>query len=252
MQIEIAVLSKPGGRERNEDACGYWTSEDTGCWVVSDGLGGHGGGDVASKLVVSTILRGFAAKPSVDSTSVTKLLDQANYTLLQQQHAQPHLHDMRATAVVLAVDSANGSAIWGHVGDSRLYCYRGDQFAAQTRDHSVLQGLADACHLTSESLRGNPQRNVLLFALGSDEAYQPTVTEQPMQIKADDVFLLCSDGFWEYVDEFMMKQIFSGKSTLLEWLLKMETELLQLAPMGHDNYSALAVRLSEVENGKLI
>lgn len=43
MQIEIAVLSKPGGRERNEDACGYWTSEDACCWVLSDGLGGHGG-----------------------------------------------------------------------------------------------------------------------------------------------------------------------------------------------------------------
>ncbi|MBP6190069.1 MAG: protein phosphatase 2C domain-containing protein, partial [Azonexus sp.] len=78
MQIEIAVLSKPGGRERNEDACGYWTSEDACCWVLSDGLGGHGGGDIASKLVVSTILHGFAAKPLVDGVNVTKLLDQAN------------------------------------------------------------------------------------------------------------------------------------------------------------------------------
>jgi len=49
--MEIAVLSKPGGRTHNEDACGYWTSDGLCCWVVSDGAGGHGGGDVASKLV---------------------------------------------------------------------------------------------------------------------------------------------------------------------------------------------------------
>ena len=245
MQIEIAVLSKPGGRERNEDACGYWTSEDACCWVLSDGLGGHGGGDIASKLVVSTILHGFAAKPLVDGVNVTKLLDQANSTVLQEQKAQPRFGDMRATAVVLAIDSKNASAIWGHVGDSRLYCYRSGQLAVQTRDHSVLQGLADACKIDSESLRGNPQRNVLLSAVGSDEEYRPTVSEQPMLIRADDVFLLCSDGLWEYVDESMMLRMLAASSTLQEWLVKMETELLQRASKGHDNYSALAVRLSE-------
>lgn len=65
MNLDIAVLSKQGGRSHNEDACGYWTSEAGCCWVVSDGAGGHGGGDVASKTVVGNILRDFADSPAV-------------------------------------------------------------------------------------------------------------------------------------------------------------------------------------------
>jgi serine/threonine protein phosphatase PrpC len=95
----------------------------------------------------------------------------------------------------------------------------------------------------------NPQRNILLAAVGSDEEYHPAVSEKPMLIRAGDVFLLCSDGLWEYVDESMMLRLLAVSSTLPEWLVKMETELLQRASKEYDNYSALAVRLSEACSG---
>ena len=65
LDLHTCYVSEQGGRSRNEDACGYWTSEAGCCWVVSDGAGGHGSGDIASRLVVSTVLRRFSAHPVV-------------------------------------------------------------------------------------------------------------------------------------------------------------------------------------------
>lgn len=245
MKIEIAVLSKPGGRSRNEDACGYWTSDGGCCWVLSDGAGGHGGGDVASKSVVGTILREFAAAPETTPGTVSALIRRANDALVREQQSDFRLHDMRATVAVLALDGERRLACWGHVGDSRVYGFRSAHVRFQSRDHSVMQSMVDAGLGDAAMLRQHPQRGVLLAALGSVDDLQPEVSREAEAVCDGDVFMLCSDGLWEYVEEPVMERLLALSPTAESWLAALEAEVLARARRGHDNYSAIAIWLGD-------
>src|SRR5215470_10366565 len=83
--IELSILSRQGGREHNEDACGHWHSERHLCCVVADGAGGHGGGDIASRLAVRHVIEQFAAAPLDSPDEVTDLLVDTNATVLRHQ-----------------------------------------------------------------------------------------------------------------------------------------------------------------------
>jgi serine/threonine protein phosphatase PrpC len=185
MRLDIASLSRLGGRAVNEDACGYWTSELSCCWVVSDGAGGHGGGDVASRTVVSTVLKDFAADPGVSVDAVAKLVRHAQQELREQQHTSPNLKDMRATVAILMIDRVRNSALWGHVGDTRIYCFRGGRIVMRTRDHSVIQSMYEAGLGDLASLRNHPYRGVLLSALGGKEAFETSVAQAPLALQDD-------------------------------------------------------------------
>jgi serine/threonine protein phosphatase PrpC len=241
LNLEIAVLSKQGGRSHNEDACGYWTSDAGCCWVVSDGAGGHGGGDVASKTVVSSILRDFASSPLVSPTSISGLIKRANESVLHEQRAQQTVRDMRATAAVLLIDQGTDVAVWGNLGDSRIYGFRGCRVLFQSRDHSVMQSMVDAGFGDAAMLRHHPQRSVLLAALGGSEEIHPAVVESAMPMRDGDVFMLCTDGLWEYVEEATMERLLAGSTTAESWIAALETEVLAHAKRDHDNYTAMAV-----------
>ena len=243
MRLELSVLSKPGGRKVNEDACGVWSSEATGaCYcVVSDGAGGHGGGDVASKLVVEHVLGWFQRRPEVSGEAIAAALAAANQSVIDLQQRDERLANMCATAVVLAVDAQRMLACWGHLGDSRLYCFRRGRVIVQTRDHSVVQTMVDAGFVEPAELRNNARRNALLAALGQEEGFSPTVERERHAIQAGDVFLLCTDGLWQCVGENEMERVLDLAETPEQWLYGLENALLAQAPEGHDNYSAIAV-----------
>jgi serine/threonine protein phosphatase PrpC len=241
MELDMAVLSKQGGRPSNEDACGYRTSERRCCWVVSDGAGGHGSGDVASKTVVKSILRDFAGPIPVSAEGIRALLARANSAVLRQQDRHSRLSAMRATVAVLEIDLQQRGALWGHLGDTRVYSFRNGRILSQTRDHSVIQTMVDAGYSDGVALREHPRRNVLLYALGSDDDLLPSVCEQMLPIDNGDVFLLCTDGLWEYVTEEAMERELAASSSARRWLEALERELLAHAGEGHDNYSAIAV-----------
>jgi PPM family protein phosphatase len=247
MQLEVSVLSNPGGRERNEDAYGFWTGGG-GCFcVVSDGAGGHGGGDVASKLAVRVILSAFQESPECSGAAIDAALTSAHRAIVAQQRAQSPgpLAGMRATATVLALDTIGRTALWGHVGDTRLYCFRGQKVVAQTKDHSVVQKMVDAGYLAQNALRASLQRSRLFAALGHNEDFVATVERTPFPIVDGDVFLLCSDGFWEYIDEEAMLKALAQHRTPADWLGAMEREVVQRGGPEQDNFSALAVFCSE-------
>lgn len=251
MQLEVSVLSNPGGRERNEDACGFWTA-DGGCFcVVSDGAGGHGGGDVASKLAVRMILNTFQEAPACTGEAIDAALQAAHRAIVAQQTSKDSLAAMRATATVLAIDTIHHTAVWGHVGDTRLYCFRGGRVVAQTKDHSVVQKLVDAGYLAPNALRESLQRSRLFAALGHDEDFIATVEATPFAIVDGDVFLLCSDGFWEYIDEAAMAAALERAHSAAEWLRDMEQDVVEHGGREQDNFSALAVWCSEAAPPKV-
>lgn len=243
MQLEVSVLSNPGGRERNEDACGFWTGGG-GCFcVVSDGAGGHGGGDIASKLAVRMILSSFQDSPDCSGPAIESALRSAHDAIIAQQGVQARSAAMRATATVLAIDTVGRAAVWGHVGDTRLYCFRAGRVVAQTKDHSVVQKMVDAGYLAQAALRDSAQRSRLFAALGHDEDFVATIAATPFTIEGGDVFLLCTDGFWEYIDEAEMVRTLATAASPPEWLRAMEQHVA--GREGQDNFSAVAVWCTE-------
>ncbi len=243
--LTVAMVSRRGGRERNEDACGHWGAGNAGqegpvCCVLADGAGGHGAGDVASQTAVSTVLRSFAARPVCEPARVRELIDLANRAVVAGQAASEATRDMRSTLVVLLCDPARVLATWGHSGDSRLYCFRNGRQFARTRDHSLYQSMIEAGLAEAGSLRGSAQRNVLTACLGSVEHFEADVLAQGVPLQSGDAFLLCSDGFWEPLDEGQMEAALQAASGVQAWLDALEALIARKALVGQDNYSALA------------
>jgi serine/threonine protein phosphatase PrpC len=245
LELSSAYVSRVGGRKRNEDACGYWTSDSGCCWVVSDGAGGHGGGDIASRLVVKTVLERFAANPVVLGETVVALLQSAQEVVMDSRALEPRAADMHATCVLLLIDRQKGVAVWGHAGDSRAYLFRASKLVFQTRDHSLVQSMIDAGYGNADMIRSHPQRSFLTSAIGNAGELLVSVAEEPVELDAGDTFLLCSDGWWESVDEVMMQQDLESAASMDAWLESMAGRVEAMGKDKHDNYTGLAVQVRE-------
>jgi len=245
-QIELAILSRQGGRARNEDACGHWQSDHRLCCVVADGAGGHGGGDIASKLVVRHIIEQASLAPLERPDEVEDLIIDTNAQLRRHQAESGNTKDMHSTVVALFVDLVGNLALWGHAGDSRLYLFRDGAMLSQTRDHSAVQAMVDAGLLMPEQVRTHPRRSELQSALGTrPEDLLVSAAAQPVALRPHDVFLLCTDGLWEFVDEAEMCACLSGAADPGAWLAELERRVLlhaaESGKPGHDNFSGIAV-----------
>lgn len=245
-QVELAILSRPGGRSHNEDACGHWHSDRHLCCVVADGAGGHGGGDIASKLAVRHIIEQFAAAPLARPDEVHDLLLDTNTTVIRHRADGAEQANMHTTVVGLFIDLEHGLALWGHAGDSRMYLFRGGQMLAHTQDHSVVQSLVTAGLLQPEQTRNHPRRSELLSALGTPaEHLHITTATKPWNLREGDVFLLCTDGLWEYVNEVELSASLARAADPKAWLSALEALVLRHAAeagkASHDNFSAITV-----------
>ena len=241
MKIIAGGLSKKGGRKVNEDYAGFAMRAKDGCFMVADGLGPKGGGDIASQVVIDKILETYEADPGMDIDRVTNMLAVGQTALLEAQMREEMLKGIRTTLVQLIVE--NNYATWSHIGDSRLYRFRDGYVAFQTADHSIPQNKVAAGEITVDQIRSHPDRNRLTRAMGSPNVFRPSVLDEPIKLERDDVFLLCTDGFWEYVLEKEMEDTLDESRTPDEWLASMEKILLSRAPEKHDNYAAVAVFL---------
>ena len=230
-------LSHAGGRRTNQDCAGWREARGATCWVLADGLGGHASGEIASEAAVEGALTAFENAPGTDAATLGRCIERAQSVVRALQDGAPELDTMRTTLVVL---TASGSeARWAHVGDSRLYVFRGGQVSARTSDHSVPQALVEAGELSPDDVRGHPDRNRLLRAIGSADLPRSTVSEA-RDVLPGDAFLLCSDGFWELVEEDEMQDDLAAADSPEAWVAAMESRLCARASGHHDNYSALA------------
>lgn len=247
LSLEIAIMSEPGGRTYNEDACGYWSSERQLCCILADGAGGHGGGDIASRLAVQSLLAGFAESPSASGSELARLMRRTNQAVLDGRIVGTVQEDMHTTVVSMVIDFFDGRADWVHSGDSRLYWFRGARLIERTRDHSFVETLLDAGLIREDETRTHPKRSVLLSALGKeDDELELSASLSSRVVDGGDVFLLCSDGVWEYVTDEVMERLLTQAGTAQEWLAAIEqtirTATATLAT--HDNYTALTVWLT--------
>lgn len=244
-RVEYATLSGQGARSYNEDACGYWTSPQASCFVVCDGAGGHGGGEVASETAVRTLLSAFSAAPSLDPEHIASLISQTDTAIRYGQKLTASLNKMSATVTALFIDGRAQRAQWSHLGDTRLYLIRRRDVRCMTKDHSVVQSFVDAGVIEPSEVRHHARRNLLFAALGMGDGTEPAALPGAFEVCEGDAFLICTDGFWEAVEDEDMVETLHRAESAEQWLVLMEQIVLERASETQDNYSALAVWIGQ-------
>jgi serine/threonine protein phosphatase PrpC/formylglycine-generating enzyme required for sulfatase activity len=233
-------LSDRGGREVNEDSSGFEQSGEIYCWVVADGLGGHQSGQVASAVAVAAVLESFRAYSVVSPEAIRRHIGAAEAAIRARQTEKTLRDQMGTTLLILVSDGS--FAVWGHVGDSRLYLLRGGKVFFRTRDHAFKAVTAGVRRL--EEGQGAEGRSSLLQAVGLETEIIPTVTDAPQPLMSGDAFVLCVDGFWECIFEKELEVDCANSRDSAGWARHAERRLHSIVGPGDDNYTALFVRVT--------
>ena len=206
-------------RKHNEDACAVFETPNGLLCVVCDGMGGHLGGERASKLALEKI-GNYMCSQKFPLGKLTEALDQsfaeAHAAIAYQAEANPLLRGMGTTCVVILFHP--DATFCAHVGDSRLYIYRNNELIRLTKDHSVVQNLIDEGIITEAESIYHPKRNLIERALGSEEA-QPDILNLGsvlQNLRIGDVFLLCSDGLSNELSDVEIKNFLENETLALE------------------------------------
>ena len=246
---ELVAVSDPGGREENQDAWGVFKTSDGGyAFAVADGLGGHEGGRQASQAAIEGVEKACseAGFDCFANASLDGIFKEAQAHIRARQKASPALDSMRSTLVVLLVKEQQ--AVWAHVGDVRLYLISNDKVDVQTKDHSVPQLMVDTGEITAEQIRGHADRSRLLQALGKpDDQFRLAFMNKPRALQSGDVFVLCTDGFWEWITENELVQSLQTSELTLAFQ-SLENELRDSAVQSddYDNFTAMAIKVAAV------
>lgn len=241
MKIEYSIYTDVRNRDNNEDYANGIVGDgaNRGCFVLCDGLGGHGAGEVASQLVTETILEEYR-KCNGAMAFLDKAVEKAQNDLLALQKQQRKQSEMKTTLVALQIEG--NSAYWVHVGDSRLYYFKKRRIQERTMDHSVPQMLVNSGEIKEKEILNHPDRNRLLRVMGVEWDSPKYAIHPTVEMKEQTAFLMCSDGFWELIDEHHMEKCLRRSKTPKEWIdSMMEIVLKNGKNCNRDNTTALAV-----------
>lgn len=200
--IDYGESTHIGGRNENQDYSDANIDQEhlRYCFAVADGLGGHLGGRMASQTAIESVMKAF---PSFTKDNIagefTAMFNEANELIKEKSKAQLLMENMKTTCVVLVI--IEDKAYWAHVGDSRLYVFRKWAPYYRTKDHSIVQLLLDIGEIGPEEAPKHPDRNKVTRNLGMDAKLEPSVFATGLELNPGDCFLLCTDGFWQYMHE---------------------------------------------------
>jgi len=250
--IEIVVRTDTGKvRPHNEDS--VFAAADLGLAVVADGMGGYNAGEVASGMATSllgtALERLFGERAGSGRNSGRRVWDhdvldqeisRVNDTIYDTALTQPQCSGM-GTTLVMVLFHDNGMTV-AHLGDSRLYRLRGDEFQQITRDHSLLQEQIDSGLITPEQARLSRNKNLVTRALGVDPGVEPEIRDYDVQV--GDIYLLCSDGLPDMVEDEDIAMTLSSLSSNLEVCAD---HLVDMANDngGRDNISVVLIKIRQ-------
>lgn len=240
--IKHAALTDIGlKRSINEDAIGFIEIEHGYVFVVCDGMGGHEGGEIASKTAVRGIIE-YLNINTIENASISLhqailYANQQVYTIAQNN---PELRGMGTTAVVLLI--YKDEIHTAHVGDSRIYVHDDNKLIQITKDHSVVQDMVDNGIILQEEAETHPRKNEITKALGIKESVSPTISSKPIKAKKGDRFIICSDGLSGMVNKIQLTSLlsqFTNPDECAEQLIKSAKEV-----GGDDNISVQVIDIT--------
>jgi serine/threonine protein phosphatase PrpC len=235
-----------GGRLTNQDAIACAFEDGLSCFVVADGTGGHEGGEIAANLVTNSVIEKFKQEASFSTRALHSYVAWANNQVTKTQEQDAKLRNMSTTIATVLIDHDNCSALWAHLGDTRIYLFRDGRIINISKDHSLAQRLVDAGAADYSTIRLHPQRSVLFAAIGAQGDADLEISQVPMALQDGDAFILCSDGFWEWVQDHEMEQSLTNTQSSAEWLSKMTTIAeynIADKSISRDNFSVFAIRI---------
>lgn len=241
MKVRSCAISDVGKkRQKNEDS--YLINDSLNLFVVADGMGGHAGGEYASRIAITTIEEFFESAQGKDSDSsgvISEAIKVAGAKIVSKAEEDAALKGMGTTVIALHLDDKK--AIFGHVGDSRAYLFRDGVLEQLTDDHSLVNEQLKTGMITEEEARTHQFKNIITRSLGVTAEVEVDVVSK--KLKAGDAFLLCSDGLSNLVEIQEMEKELRAKEAVLA-----AKTMVDLANKrgGDDNITVVVVEVVEV------
>ena len=253
LRIESFAITDVGvKRDHNEDY--YGIDEEFELYVVADGMGGHASGEVASRLAVENLMEFFTRQcraegfkwpypvdgkaSTFEEVAVSNAVQYANDRVFIESMKDRRYDDMGTTLCMAA--GAGDRIVIAHVGDSRVYRYRAGELVQVTEDHSLLNHYIRTRGLTEEEIKSFKSKNVIVRAVGLKDYVEPDV--QIHDKRAGDIYLLCSDGLSDLVDDWIIQEVIRGDE---DDLTEIGATLVRLANQagGKDNITVMLLRI---------
>ena len=249
LHYEAAIATSQGARKYQEDAAAFWPAAKAPVpliAVLADGMGGHAGGAIASRLVCETFIDRCVAAAGETSERLVAALDAANRSIEDAVRGQPALSGMGST-LIGAVFGADGLE-WISVGDSPLYLYRREEIALLNEDHSLapaLDELAAKGEISADQARNDPRRHMLRSAVTGEELELVDLSAKVLAIEPGDYVILASDGIHALnpaeISRVVSGYANDGADAVAKAVIR---AVLDVKEAHQDNVTVVAVRLS--------
>jgi len=246
LKLSFGFESLQGGRDENQDCCGYCkTGDGSMLFVVCDGMGGMRGGSFASREAVRIIIEEATHSLETDpEILLTDVLQKANSVIFQIGRVKEGLRGMGTTVVALHINDEKATA--AHAGDSRIYQLRGQRKVFRTFDHSLVFDLVKRGTLTEEQARLSADSNVIRRALGMSKEVEVEINGNLPFLKGDR-FMLCTDGISGPVEERELLQMIATKKPVDETVMNIANVIDSKGNEsggGHDNLTAALIEVN--------
>lgn len=249
-RVKFVARSEIGhARENNEDKFDFYEPDEEpllaargSVYLVCDGMGGHNAGQIASELAAKQFLHAYYHLGGTAQEAARHAILQAHHYIAEMASKVPSRYGMGTTLTALILKQDEG--ILAHVGDSRCYRLREGAFEQLSRDHTLVAHLAAQGILTPEQAKYHPQRNVIRQAVGVADPSEPLEPDiETFALQAGDLYLLCSDGLTDMVDDAEIEAIVREEPpTRAAWRLVDRA----LANGGRDNITVVLVQILQL------
>jgi len=231
----ISIYETGCVRRNNEDF--FLIRPELGLYAVADGMGGHNAGEVASRLAIEELTKQAAELSHLNTDGIQawmrKAMQEANRVIFEASRQAAEMEGMGTTLTVLLLKE--NKAVIGHIGDSRIYLWRDLNLSLLSEDHSMVNELVRLGQISEEKAKNHPHKNVLSRALGVEKTIEIDCFQ--LEVRSGDVFLLCSDGFSNELDD---QEIAAEFSTGEAWERRLDNLKLRVIERGApDNFTAI-------------
>jgi PPM family protein phosphatase len=245
MELEFFQLTNTGDRRSNQDYMAHIVADDYALFIVADGLGGHHAGEKASQFFCQGMLNcADLYNKKISQNPVRFFSEWINDAIIEMKvlFAGDTLADQaHTTCAILYLDDHR--TLTAHCGDSRVYRLNQNEIVWRTKDHSIPQDLLTIGLITEEELAKHPEQNHLTRSININREHSIEIKAFPA-IEKNETFVLCSDGFWEYIkpDEILQLSDANSDHQHLDTLTKLA---IYRAQGNSDNITIMTVRCKQ-------